>query len=54
LAIASRMWTRLAFYAGEVDLYQRLVPPVAPVPPASQPVPEFAAAIEEPPVVPEV
>lgn len=47
LAIASRMWTRLAFYAGEVDLYQRLVPPVAPVPPASQPVPEFAAAIEE-------
>jgi len=53
LAIASRMWTRLAFYAGEVDLYQRLVPPVAPVPPPSQPVPEFAAAIEVPPVVPE-
>jgi hypothetical protein len=26
LAMASRMWTRLAYYAGQVDLYQSLVP----------------------------
>ena len=26
LAMASRMWTRVAYYAGQVDLYQSLVP----------------------------
>jgi hypothetical protein len=33
LAIAARMWTRLAYYAGQVDLYQSLVPaPISALP----------------------
>ncbi len=42
-AMAARMWTRLAFYAGELDLYRRLMPVVGPVPNA-EPHIEFAAA----------
>jgi len=43
VAMATRMWTRLACYAGELDLYRRLTPVVGPVPNA-EPHIEFAAA----------
>jgi hypothetical protein len=42
-AMAARMWTRLAFFAGELDLYRRLAPVVVPVRNA-EPHIEFAAA----------
>ena len=50
LAIASRLWTRLTFYAAELDLYRRLMPPPEdaprPGPPAGPHFPEFARASE--------
>lgn len=45
IAIASRMWSRIAFYAAELDLYDRLEPRIELVPPVHRPVPEFAAAL---------
>jgi hypothetical protein len=50
LAIASRLWTRLTFYAAELDLYRRLMPPPEdapmPGPPPGPHFPEFARASE--------
>lgn len=46
VAIASRIWTRLAFYAAELDLYRQLTPPVPrDIPPSNPPEDiEFLAA----------
>jgi hypothetical protein len=40
LAIASRVWARLVFYAAEVDLYQRIIPAPATVMISTAPPPE--------------
>ncbi len=47
IALASRMWARLAFYAGELDLYRQLVPVVTAVKEeAETEIEEVAAASE--------
>lgn len=55
LAMAVRMWTRLAFYAAELDLYRRLTPPpqmsaAEPFVPVEAREPEYT--MEDPPALP--
>ncbi len=46
VAIAAKIWSRLVFYAAQLNLYQQLVPTVELVPPVVRVTPEFAAAID--------
>lgn len=46
MAIGARLWTRLALYAAEIDLYQKLAPPSETEPVEVPPGPEFARAVK--------